>query len=159
MSAVTSKPAATTSHSAALAACSISVLALTDSDANEQHGTQDYGTIRARNTGTTSCTITGYPGIRLLINKQLRPSTLTRAAGIQPHPVTLAPNAVASFGFSHTTANLPGMCNDVNGIRVYDPDGSGYKVTQTAFRDCQRSDTLTITVGPFEAGPSATIRP
>lgn len=152
-------PVSSTSQSTALVACSISVLTLIDSGTNELHGTQAYGTIRARNTGTRTCTITGYPGVKVLQNHQPAPTKLSRAPGIQPRTVTLAPNAVASFGFSHTAGNRPGMCNQIMGFRVYDPDGSGYRITNSAYRDCGENVPLGVTVGPFEPGSGASIRP
>ena len=151
--------APTTSHSAVPAACAIGVLTLIDSGVNEVRGTQAYGTIRARNTGPRTCTITGYPGIKILQNHQASPTKLAHAAGRQPHTVTLAPDAVASFGFSHAAQGRVAICDQIDGFRVYDPDGSGYRDTDTTYTNCGEADPSLITVGPFEPGSAASIRP
>ena len=146
-------------RSAVAAACAIGVLSLVDSGTNEVQGTQAYGTIRARNTGSRTCTITGYPGIKILQNHQASSTKLARAAGTLAHTVTLTPNAVASFGFSHAAQDRVAICDQIDGFRVYDPDGSGYRDTDTTYTNCGEADPSLITVGPFEPGSGASIRP
>lgn len=143
--------------------CAISDLAVADSGTDEQHDGRAYGRIVARNVSSSTCTIDGYPGLTLLSRHRSGPvpTDLSRAAGTTPSPVTLRPGATASFAFSRRVYD-GGHCDAINGARIFDPDGSGYQLTDTSFRECEGITPtglrpVPIQVGPFVAGSHATL--
>jgi hypothetical protein len=133
------------------------VLTLSDSGADVTSGTQAYGTIIAKNVGKVACSINGYPGVTVLINHQPAPTKLSRAPGSQPRKFTLTPGGLASFGFSRSAQHILGHCDQIDGFRVFDPDGSGYRSTGTAYINCGESEPSPVVVGPFEPGSHASI--
>lgn len=116
-----------------------------------------------RNTGTTTCTVQGWPGVSFVgggDGTQIgAPATLDRSA---PHPtVSLAPGSTAVAPLKVTRAeNVPSSdCSLVTpeGFRVY-PPGSEQSlfVAATSYTACRSSDTQLLSVQAFVAEGQAT---
>lgn len=116
-----------------------------------------------RNTGTTTCTVQGWPGVSFVgggDGTQIgAPATLDRSA---PHPtVSLAPGSTAVAPLKVTRAeNVPSSdCSPVTpeGFRVY-PPGSEQSlfVAATSYTACRSSDTQLLSVQAFVAEGQAT---
>ncbi|QWS33145.1 DUF4232 domain-containing protein [Curtobacterium aetherium] len=116
-----------------------------------------------RNTGTTTCTVQGWPGVSFVgggDGTQIgAPATLDRSA---PHPtVSLAPGSTAVAPLKVTRAeNVPSSdCSPVTpeGFRVY-PPGSEQSlfVAATSYTACRSSDTRLLSVQAFVAEGQAT---
>jgi hypothetical protein len=112
------------------------------------------------NTGTTACTVTGYPGVSFVGNgngTQIGAPADRDAAGIPVAAITLAPGQSAHSQLSIATAGNydAATCQPlpIDGIRVYPPNQtSALFVATTAFTGCANVSVKLLQVRPLQTG-------
>ncbi|WP_156378161.1 DUF4232 domain-containing protein [Williamsia sp. Leaf354] len=113
----------------------------------------EYGTLALTNTGSTACTVTGYPGVSFVGDgngKQLgaaavRDGSTVVTSSIAPRGVATARLEIAEAG------DFPG-CDQVraDGLRIYPPgDRDALFVRTTYFTACRSMSAHLLTVGPL----------
>ena len=112
------------------------------------------------NKGSTTCTVTGYPGVSFVSNgngTQLGAAATREAAGIPITTLTLTPGAAAHAQLSITLAGNydAATCSPktADGLRVYPPDETNSLfVATTSYTACQKASVLLLVVRPLQAG-------
>jgi len=136
--------------------CHTSELAASAGQTNGAAGTT-YGTIVLRNTSSTACTLTGFPGLlRLDASGRPLPTTVVRSQDT-PTRVPLAPGAVASFGYSYSnvpSGNATACAPPATLTQVTPPDERDRLSVRVALSPCEGGRVL---VGPVRAGANATV--
>ncbi|GAA4153980.1 hypothetical protein GCM10022286_01000 [Gryllotalpicola daejeonensis] len=111
------------------------------------------------NTGSTTCTLQGWPGLSLV--GKGNGTQLGAAAQLDrttPHPtVTLAPGARAQAPFTYSNAQVyaPEECNltDADGFRVYPPGSTTSLFISDLLQACTLTTHDLLTVGAFVPYP------
>jgi hypothetical protein len=119
-----------------------------------------YPVLVLTNSGSTTCTVKGYPGVSFVGNgtgTQLGAAANREAAGIPVITVTLAPGAAAHAQLNITMAGNYGAATckpkTADGLRVYPPDEThSVFVATTAYTACQSTSIVLIVVRPLQAG-------
>ncbi|MEW2516585.1 DUF4232 domain-containing protein [Actinacidiphila alni] len=112
--------------SAASGACASGQLSVALKDAEVGAG-QYNAEIVFTNTGSTSCTMTGFPGVSYVKKAGVQAGPAADRDGAAYGPVTLAPHATASAQLHDSNGQGgydPGQCKltDVEGLRIYPPN-------------------------------------
>lgn len=96
----------TTTAAAGTAACRTSSLALTFGSPNGSAGAVHY-TLAFRNTGSTPCTLYGYPGVSFLDGSGSQIGQPAQRQGTTPTTVTIAPGSSAYSSVAVTDPGIP----------------------------------------------------
>lgn len=113
-----------------------------------------YQTLVFTNTGTTSCSVLGYPGVSFLDadgNQLGKPAS--RVTAEKPHRVTLSPGETA-----HTVVGMPQAtaCHEAESraVRVYPPGQTESLHAQWHQQVCT-NDEARSSVGPLQPGKTS----
>ena len=134
-------------------ACRAADLSGTVSNRGRGGGTagSEYGTLALTNTGSSVCTLTGYPGVSFVGDGNgtqlgaaaVRDGSKVVTTTIEPRGVATAQLRVAEAG------NFPG-CDQVraDGLRIYPPnDRDAIFVKTTVFTACRSTTAQLLTIG------------
>jgi hypothetical protein len=107
------------------------------------------------NTGTTACTLRGYPGLSYVdaAGKQVG-APAERNPDATMTAVTVAPGGSAVAEVQQTNAqNYGEQCQptDVAGVRVYPPNDTASLIAVQATAGCANEKVVLMTVGTFQA--------
>jgi hypothetical protein len=158
-SASSAAPAATASGTpAATATASAQAAQLKASNVTQPGGGAAGSVFRnvvLENTGTTACTLRGYPGLSYVdaAGKQVG-APAERNPDATMTAVTVAPGGSAVAEVQQTNAqNYGEQCQptDVAGVRVYPPNDTASLIAVQATAGCANEKVVLMTVGTFQA--------
>jgi hypothetical protein len=114
-----------------------------------------YRNVVLENTGTTACTLRGYPGLSYVdaAGKQVG-APAERNPDATMTAVTVAPGGSAVAEVQQTNAqNYGAQCQqtDVAGVRVYPPNDTASLIATQATVGCANEKIVLMTVGTFQA--------
>jgi hypothetical protein len=146
--------------SAGLGKCLASQLTATLGAGSGSGAGHAYPVLVLTNSGSTACTVRGYPGVSFVGNgtgTQLGAAATREAAGIPITTLTLAPGAAAHAQLSITMAGNydATTCKPkaADGLRVYPPDEThSVFVATTTYTACQSTSIVLLIVRPLQAG-------
>lgn len=104
-----------------------------------------------RNTGSSACTLAGFPGVSALAAGQQLGSPARRAP-VTAKTVTLVPGATARARLQITDVGVfsPARCApaEATGLRVFPPNDVTSTDVRLAFRACSKAGTIYLSVSP-----------
>lgn len=123
-------------------------------------------TVLLRNTGTTVCTLDGYPGLLLLGSGGTQLATNARDGGslafesVAPSLVSVAPGGDAYFniGYSEVPSGGEATCPSATGLQVTPPGGTTHLVVPVHMAPCAGGQLHESAVfGPGSAGAQTAV--
>jgi hypothetical protein len=118
-------------------------------------------TLDLLNSGTTTCTISGYPGVSFVAGAAgtqvgaaatRTPATTGLTVTLPPgHAAEAALRIVDSLNYDQSTCRL----TQVRGFRVYPPGETAALFVASAQKACADPRDVTLNIGPVVAGPAA----
>jgi hypothetical protein len=121
--------------------------------ANGTAGTTFYP-LQFRNAGTTSCTLSGYPGVSAVTSSGKQIGSPASRNNVKFQTVTLAPGKQksASVGIVDTGNFDPSTCAPVTaaGLKIFPPNQSKSVTIKKKFSTCSSTTTTSLTVGPVK---------
>jgi hypothetical protein len=147
----TAKPAST------VAACATSQLRIWYALPASGAAGSSYFPLEFTNTGTTGCSLDGYPGVSgVNADGDQLGSPATWDAVITPAAVTLAPGGTAHVILQVTDVSnySPGICEPTaaTGLRVYPPNQTASVVLPYSFEACAKTGANYLGVDAVNAG-------
>jgi hypothetical protein len=151
---------------AAVGACATSNLSITLVSAGGAGGTE-FQTILFTNKGTTTCTLTAWPGVSYVSSAGAqvgmpaarRDNSTPSGTGGEPTTVTLRPGAEANAAIAQTNAATPSAATckpeQASGVRIYPPNNTASVVVPIGSAGPSEVCTTTQyedTVAPVVAG-------
>ena len=137
-------------------ACSSSQLSGSLASPNGAAGTTYYFLV-LRNTGSTTCTLTGYPGVSFLTGQG--GSQVGAAADRNPGTanrlqIPAGGSAKAELGITDAT-NYGAACGitNVGGLQVFPPNQTAAIFVAHQDKACSNKNDVTLHVGPLVTGP------
>lgn len=166
VSAVSSSATGSGAAASGTRACTTADLAVSLGGGTGAGMDQDHTGLQLRNTGSSACTLYGYPGVSWVAGPdvhQVGAAAVWGEDGIAPaeKAVTLAPGALASapFDIVDAAAFTPSQCKavPVRGLRVYPP---GEKValflslptSAGQYGECSNPEDAELSIGYLQAG-------
>ena len=110
-----------------------------------------------RNTGSTTCTLYGYPGVSFVAgdDRHQAGAAADRQPGTTPTRVTLVPGAAALAPLTiaaNASVGAPCQPTDVVGLVVYPPGSTDAVLVDRPATACGGPDAHQLVVGPVQAG-------
>ncbi len=142
------KPAASGS------ACSSSQLTVTQKDASVGAG-QFYAKLVFTNNASTSCTLTGYPGVSYVKAAGVQAGNPATRTGVAYHTVTLAAHGSA-YAVMHDADGAggygKGQCDltAVKGLRIYPPNQKAALFLPDRTQHCAGTSIHPLSIGPVQ---------
>ncbi len=142
--------ASSTSH-----ACASSQLKVAQADQSVGAG-QRYAKIVFTNTASTSCTLTGYPGVSYVAAAGAQSGNPATRTGATVHTITLAAHGSASATM-HDSDGMggytPGQCKltSVQGLRIYPPNQKAALFIPWKTQHCAGTTIHPLTIGPVHS--------
>ena len=101
------------------------------------------------NTGTTSCSMRGFPGVSILDQAGAQIGQPATREGSEGASVTLAPNGTASAILHTTNGAMSGQgCTPPSAsMRIYPPDNTAALVIPASFSVCGTFSVGTVVAG------------
>ncbi|MBJ7290219.1 DUF4232 domain-containing protein [Williamsia sp.] len=138
-------------NSAGAQPCRAADLSGTIANLGQGHAGPEFGTLALTNTGSTVCTVTGYPGVSFVGDGN--GTQLGAAAardGSKVVTVPIEPRGVATARFTIVDAGDIADCTPVraDGLRIYPPnDRNAIFLKTTSFTACRSADAQLLTIG------------
>ncbi|HXF03244.1 MAG TPA: DUF4232 domain-containing protein, partial [Arthrobacter sp.] len=114
-----------------------------------------YRTLVVTNTGDSSCTLAGYPGVSYVDAKGKQVGApADRDSEAKTVTVTVAPGGTAAAQLRQTNAqNYGDECGltDVAGVKIYPPNRKDSLIAEQETVGCSDDSVVLMTVGTFEA--------
>jgi hypothetical protein len=121
--------------------------------ANGTAGTTFYP-LQFLNAGTTSCTLSGYPGVSAVTSSGTQIGSPASRSNAKVKTVTLAPGkqSSASVGIVDTGNFDPSTCAPVTaaGLKIFPPNQSKSVTIKKKFSTCSSTTTSSLRVGPVQ---------
>lgn len=114
-----------------------------------------YRTLVLTNTGDSSCTLAGYPGVSYVDAKGKQVGApADRDSAAKTVTVTVAPGGTAAAQLRQTNAqNYGDECGltDVAGVKIYPPNRKDSLIAEQETVGCSDDSVVLMTVGTFQA--------
>jgi hypothetical protein len=142
-----SAPHASAPHASAVAQCNNNDTYAWFADAANGTAGYIYYPVEFTNTGSSSCTLSGYPGFSAVNGKLKQLGPAAKRSGAKPATVTLKPGQTASAMVGILPPGFVTGCKKATaaGFRIYAPnETNGQLALNLSFSVCTNKRTLTI---------------